>query len=193
MEPTSRQGRPKASSRETLSEAACELFLEEGYDATSVSDITARAGVSRSSFFNYFAAKSDVIWSGFDERAERLVSELSMTAGAGARADIREAIARFADGFAPDALALVMSNAAAMSAEEDLEREGSLRTARIAAAFSSRLLRAENTELYSAILGASYAAGMLAATRRWALDGSGRAQLGDRLTEAVDIVEALGA
>ncbi|MBV0894669.1 TetR/AcrR family transcriptional regulator [Microbacterium sp. NC79] len=193
MEPLSKQGRPKASSRETLSEAACELFLEKGYDATSVSDITARAGVSRSSFFNYFAAKSDVIWSGFDERVERLVSTLSMSGGGDASSDIREAILAFADGFAPDALALVMSNATAMDAEADLEREGSLRMVRIATAMSMRLARANHTELQAAILGAAYAGGMLAATHRWALDGSGRALLSDRLAEAVAAVEALAA
>ena len=70
MTSTSRAGRPKASSRETLAEAACELFLERGYDATSVADITQRAGVSRSSFFNYFSSKSDVLWSGLDARID---------------------------------------------------------------------------------------------------------------------------
>ena len=35
-----RAGRPKASSRETLAEAACELFLEQGFEATSIADIT---------------------------------------------------------------------------------------------------------------------------------------------------------
>ena len=76
MSSTSRAGRPKASSRETLAEAACELFLERGYDATSVADITQRAGVSRSSFFNYFSSKSDVLWSGLDDRIGRAVDDL---------------------------------------------------------------------------------------------------------------------
>src|SRR5690606_29598737 len=44
-----RAGRPKASSRETNAEAACELFLEQGYEQTSVTDVARRAGVSRSS------------------------------------------------------------------------------------------------------------------------------------------------
>ncbi len=193
MEPVSKQGRPKASSRETLSEAACELFLEKGYDATSVSDITARAGVSRSSFFNYFAAKSDVIWSGFDERLERLISELTTSTRDDVRVDVRDAIVHFADGFAPDALALVMSNAAAMDAEADLEREGSLRMVRMATALSSRFARAGSDELHAAILGAAYAAAVLSATQRWALDGSGRALLSDRLGQAVAAVEALVA
>ena len=69
---TGRVGRPKASSRETLAEAACELFLEQGFEATSIADITSRAGVSRSSFFNYFASKSDVLWAGLDERLTSL-------------------------------------------------------------------------------------------------------------------------
>ena len=65
-----RAGRPRASSRETLAEAASELFLEQGYEATSIADITQRAGVSRSSFFNYFSSKSDVLWSGLDARID---------------------------------------------------------------------------------------------------------------------------
>ena len=53
-----RAGRPRALSRETLAEAACELFLEQGYEATSIAEIATRAGVSRSSFFNYFWSKA---------------------------------------------------------------------------------------------------------------------------------------
>ena len=99
MATESRTGRPRASSREVLSEAACELFLEKGYDATSVSDITRRAGVSRSSFFNYFSAKSDVLWSGLDARVDTAVTELR---GGG---DVRDVLRAIGDGLAPDALA----------------------------------------------------------------------------------------
>lgn len=55
-------GRPAASSHGALEEAACELALEQGWDHVSASEIARRAGVSRSSFFNYFASKSDVLW-----------------------------------------------------------------------------------------------------------------------------------
>jgi len=88
------------SSRETLAEAACELFLEQGFAATSVAEITRRAGVSRSSFFNYFASKSDILWASFDERVDAAVRSLS------AGADVRAALTDIADGFAPDTLAL---------------------------------------------------------------------------------------
>ncbi|HEY8589769.1 MAG TPA: helix-turn-helix domain-containing protein [Naasia sp.] len=59
-------GRPRRSSRDTLQDAACELFLEVGYERTTVDEIARRAGVSRASFFNYFRAKSDVLWADVD-------------------------------------------------------------------------------------------------------------------------------
>lgn len=62
------RGRPRVSSRATLEDAANELFLEQGYDATSITDIAQRAGVSRTSFFSYFPTKADVLWSPIDEQ-----------------------------------------------------------------------------------------------------------------------------
>lgn len=75
-----RAGRPRRSSRETIEDAAVELFLEQGYPRTSVDQIAQRAGVSRASFFNYFAAKSDVLWVGVDDSTHRLAEELARPA-----------------------------------------------------------------------------------------------------------------
>jgi len=99
MNRTGRAGRPKASSRETLAEAACELFLERGYEATSIADITQRAGVSRSSFFNYFTSKSDVLWSGIDERIGVATTALDET---GATAPMGRLAAELYDQFVKD-------------------------------------------------------------------------------------------
>ena len=57
-----RAGRPRGSSRAMLEEASAELFLEQTYAGTTILQITRRAGVSRATFFNYFAAKSDLLW-----------------------------------------------------------------------------------------------------------------------------------
>ncbi|WP_223171184.1 TetR/AcrR family transcriptional regulator [Microbacterium sp. NIBRBAC000506063] len=127
-----RAGRPRASSRETLAEAASELFLEQGYEATSVADITRRAGVSRSSFFNYFSSKSDVVWSGIDERIS--VFEHALAEGA----DVDAAVRAIVEDFAPDALALALMNAGAMHLDGELDRDSALRSARIARAVASR-------------------------------------------------------
>lgn len=48
--------------RDVLAEAAFELFLERGFEQTTVDDIVARAGVGRRSFFRYFPSKEDAVF-----------------------------------------------------------------------------------------------------------------------------------
>lgn len=48
--------------REALVTAAFRLFLERGYEQTTVDDIVALAGVGRRSFFRYFPSKEDVVF-----------------------------------------------------------------------------------------------------------------------------------
>ena len=77
------RGRPLASSPEMLQDAALELFVENTYAKTTIDQITQRAGVSRATFFNYFASKSDVLWLDLDQALERLGQELSARASSG--------------------------------------------------------------------------------------------------------------
>jgi AcrR family transcriptional regulator/catechol 2,3-dioxygenase-like lactoylglutathione lyase family enzyme len=177
MNSDSRSGRPRASSRETLAEAACELFLEQGYEATSIADIAQRAGVSRSSFFNYFASKGDVLWAGLDERLAVLEARLADDESTDAAADVRVAIAAISHAFAPDSLALALVNAAAMGLEDELEREASLRRSRIARAVSARLRRGGSDRLSADVAGAAIGGAVLAALDAWAHDGAGRTDL----------------
>ncbi len=178
----SRRGRPRASSPETLAEAACELFLERGFAATSVTDITTRAGVSRSSFFNYFSSKADILWSGLDERLEDAASRLEGTESVGA------ALAQALAAFAPDSLALAIVNAQAMGVEAELTREASVRRARIAQAVAHRLERDGVEPMRAQIAAAAYAAAMLAAVWSWAHDGAGRTPLQPTLERALAMV-----
>ena len=55
--------------RGRLERAAFELFSEQGYTATTVPQITARAGLTTRTFFRYFADKREVIFGG-DEISE---------------------------------------------------------------------------------------------------------------------------
>ncbi|PYY60612.1 TetR family transcriptional regulator [Curtobacterium sp. MCSS17_011] len=50
--------------RGRLERAAFELFAEQGYQATTVPQITARAGLTTRTFFRYFADKREVIFAG---------------------------------------------------------------------------------------------------------------------------------
>ncbi|MBT2485699.1 MULTISPECIES: TetR/AcrR family transcriptional regulator [unclassified Microbacterium] len=186
MSSPGRAGRPKASSRETLAEAACELFLERGYDATSVADITQRAGVSRSSFFNYFTSKSDVLWSGVDERISEAITALAGLATDATGDSVRGILLVVVRDFAPDPLALALRNASAMGLQKELVRDTGLRMARLSAAIAGAA-RASGVDVVRAdILGAAYAAAVLSSLRVWAEHGAGRGT-----PEAV-LLDALG-
>jgi AcrR family transcriptional regulator len=67
-----------------LLDAAFELFAEQGYGATSVADIAARAGLTKGAFYSNFESKDALFLALFDqqwrERATRLRQSLPMGA-----------------------------------------------------------------------------------------------------------------
>jgi AcrR family transcriptional regulator len=86
--------------REALITAAVELFETQGYDATTVDQVTAAAGVAPRTYFHHFAAKEDILFDGYadrlDEAARRFRASRSITlwgALSEASASVAEAIA----------------------------------------------------------------------------------------------------
>jgi AcrR family transcriptional regulator len=70
-------GRWPPDARERLERAAIELFAQQGFAATTVPQITARAGLTTRTFFRHFADKREVLFGG-DEIpafASRLMAE----------------------------------------------------------------------------------------------------------------------
>lgn len=70
-EPTPR-GRPRGTSARALEVIALDLFARKGFDATTVDEISAEAGVSSRTFFRYFDTKASVLWHQFDEEVDAL-------------------------------------------------------------------------------------------------------------------------
>ncbi|MBR0708301.1 MULTISPECIES: TetR/AcrR family transcriptional regulator [Bradyrhizobium] len=68
--------RKQQETRERLTRAAMALFLERGFEATTIDDIAAAADVSRRSFFHYFASKEDVVAAWQEDAAAALVTEI---------------------------------------------------------------------------------------------------------------------
>lgn len=60
-ERSDRRTRAKERRRDALYRAAVELFIERGYDNTTMDDISDRADVARTTVFNYFPRKADFL------------------------------------------------------------------------------------------------------------------------------------
>ena len=70
--------------RDRLLAAIADSLDEHGYDATTVSAIAGRAGVSKSDFYRHFGSKDECFYAAYDEAVERLRTDVvSACAGEG--------------------------------------------------------------------------------------------------------------
>jgi AcrR family transcriptional regulator len=68
--------RSGAEARKRLREAALELYLERGYDATTTAQIAERAGVTERTYFRHFPDKREVLFDGEEELRDTLVGAI---------------------------------------------------------------------------------------------------------------------
>ncbi len=72
-----RRGRPPGTSRRELELIALRLFTHQGFDDTTIDQISAEAGVSKRTFFRYFSSKTSVLWSEFDTEVDTIRGALA--------------------------------------------------------------------------------------------------------------------
>jgi AcrR family transcriptional regulator len=70
-----RRGRP-GYDRDRVLEIAVQLFNEQGYDATSVADLAARLGLTKSALYHHFASKEQLLSVALDQALSSLEAVL---------------------------------------------------------------------------------------------------------------------
>ena len=175
------RGRPRASSRATLEEAAFELFAERGYAGTTVDDIAQRAGVSRNTFFNYFSAKSDVFWSEIDDRLALLPGFLAATDPTlPAFRAIGEALADAAGSFGPENVPWILTQYELIGSPAEVQASALSRfgaQAEVLRQFAAERLGQHPGELLPRVIAYTTVGAVLAAAQAWAAAGPGRGPL----------------
>jgi len=69
----------RADTHARVEQAALDLFTLRGFDPVIIDDIAAAAGISRRTFFRYFATKADAVWGDFAGHVARLEGLLAAT------------------------------------------------------------------------------------------------------------------
>jgi len=70
-------GRWEPNARGRLEQAALELYVERGYEQTTVAEIAERAGLTERTFFRHFADKREVLFAGAGALQELLVTAVA--------------------------------------------------------------------------------------------------------------------
>ncbi len=70
-------GRWEPNARGRLEQAAMELYVERGFEQTTVAEIAKRAGLTERTFFRHFADKREVLFAGAGSLEDLLVSTVA--------------------------------------------------------------------------------------------------------------------
>lgn len=171
---TALQERKQQFVRRAIRDAALDLFLEKGFEATRIEDITERAGVSRRTFFRYFASKDDLMAQGVDEFGAKLRGALSASPPDRPLMDLfRETVVQVskqcaADPRARDVVRVMLASPAARAAQhsrvvavEDL----------VESLYRSRVKGPPHDKAAAGILAMMTLAAVGAVMREWCRDG----------------------
>jgi AcrR family transcriptional regulator len=181
---------PDAAGR--LREAALELFVEQGYDATTVADIADRAGLAARTFFRHFANKREVLFAGSEQLEAEMVTAMDATP--------RDAAPMQAVAAALQAGATVLDQRrgfarrrhAVIAANPELRERELLKLASLGAALRDGLRRRDVAELEASLAGEAAMVVFRVAFERW-VEASKERDLADVMAECMDGLLGLAA
>jgi AcrR family transcriptional regulator len=128
------------NARERLERAALALFIENGYDATTVAEIADRAGLTKSTFFRHFADKREVLFGGQDMLAQLFSDAIRNAPPAATTAGcLAAALGAAAVAFIPERHDLAPQRRAVIAANSELQERELLKRARFASAMADAL------------------------------------------------------
>jgi AcrR family transcriptional regulator len=182
---------PGASAR--LAKAALELFIEDGYERTTVAEIAARAGVTERTFFRYFADKREVLFGGGHELEDFIVGQVASAPASAAPLDVvagaldMAAIEIFGDrhDFARQRQMVINSNT-------DLQERELLKLASMTAALAATLRERGTSEPGASLAAESGMAVFKTAFARWVSEDNAQ-DLSEIITQTLAELKAVVA
>ncbi len=156
------------NARESLETAALDLFVEKGYQETTVAEIADRAGLNRATFFRHFADKREVLFGGEEVLAQLFADAIRAASADATLAEcLQAALAAAGVAMTPQQRAKAAQRVLVVAANSDVQERGLLKHARIARSISAALRARGVDELTARLAGEVGILAFTIALERW--------------------------
>jgi AcrR family transcriptional regulator len=164
-------GRWEPDARGRLEQAALGLYLERGFDQTTVAEIAARAGLTERTFFRHFTDKREVLFGG-GELAQAMTTTIDALPAATSPLDVVAAALESTSDFFAERRQHARSRQAVISANPSLQERELIKLASMAATMADALRRRGVTEPAATLAAEAGIAVFKVAFEHWLSDGA---------------------
>jgi len=169
-----------------------ELFIERGFEQTTVAEIAGRAGLTERTFFRHFADKREVLFWGQDALRELLVSRIAAAPDSVAPIDAVAAALEAAGAVLQERREYARRRQAVIAANAGLQERELIKLASLASALADALRRRGVTDPAASLTAEAGIAVFKIAFERWVSE-AGEADLPQLIRASLDDLRAVTA
>jgi AcrR family transcriptional regulator len=185
-------GRWEPNARGRLEKAALELYVERGFEQTTVAEIAKRAGLTERTFFRYFVDKREVLFAGAGSLQDFLVGTLASAPDSAAPIDAVAAAVEAAGALLQENREYSRQRQAVITANAELQERELIKLASLASAIASALRRRGVTDPAASLAAEAGIAVFRIAFERW-VNGASQSDLPRLIRESLDELKAVTA
>ena len=180
------------NARGRLERAALELYVERGFEQTTVAEIAKRAGLTERTFFRHFADKREVLFAGAGELQDFLVSTLASAPDSAAPIDAIAAALQAAGALFEERREYARQRQTVIAANAELRERELIKLASLASAMADALRRRGVADPAASLTAEAGIAVFKIAFERWTSETSQR-DLPHFIRESLDELKAVTA
>jgi len=180
------------NARGRLEQAALELYVERGFDQTTVAEIATRAGLTERTFFRHFADKREVLFGGASQLREFLVSAVADAPASAAPIDAIAAALGAVGVLFEDRRDSVQQRQRVIAVNADLRERELIKLASLAAGIAEALRGRGVTDPAAGLAAEAGIAVFRIAFGRW-IDDTDQRDLSQHIRESLEQLKAVTA
>ena len=180
------------NARGRLEQAALELYIERGFEQTTVAEIAKRAGLTERTFFRYFADKREVLFAGAGSLQDFLVTTLASAPESAAPIDAVASALEAAGALLQKRRAYSRQRQAVIVANAELRERELIKLASLGSAMAEVLRRRGVREPAASLTAEAGIAVFRIAFERW-ISEPGQRDLPQCIRESLDELKAVTA